>query len=149
MKINEKYYQPTSLPDLKVDSIYFLLSGQQVVYVGQSIRPYNRIFHHGWKRKIEFDKYVIVPLCDLPFDDLDSAEAHFISRHRPKHNQTIPSNSMYASVTEIIIAIHGKPNKNPVTTKKKLIACIEDKFNLGQNWYFNRAEVQYKFKINM
>jgi len=119
------------------------------VYVGQSIRPRIRVFQHGYKHKIKFDKYVIVPLSDLPFNDLDSAETHFISKYQPKYNQTIPTNSIYASVTEITIAIHGKPNKNPVTTKKKLIACIEDKFNLGRNWYFSRTEVQDKLKINM
>jgi hypothetical protein len=66
--------------ELLKPGIYFLVSGGEVVYVGQSTCPLARI---GW-HKIAYDAVKFVPVEP---DLLDAAEQHFIRLHRPKFNQ--------------------------------------------------------------
>lgn len=60
--------------------VYFLLDGQEVVYVGQAVNVYARIGQHTDKK---FDRYAFV-LC--PREMLDKLESLYIHCLRPRLN---------------------------------------------------------------
>lgn len=82
-----------ALPYAKATGIYFLLDGDEVVYVGQSVNVYSRIEDHTDKR---FDRYAFIP-CAV--DVLDRLESLYIHCLRPKLNGDIlGSNEKYAPI---------------------------------------------------
>ena len=69
-----------ALPWKKASGVYFLLDGDEVVYVGQAVNVYSRIAQHTNKR---FDRYAFVP-CAV--DALDRIESLYIHCLRPRLN---------------------------------------------------------------
>ena len=69
-----------ALPWKKSSGVYFLLEGDEVVYVGQAANVYSRIGQHTDKR---FDRYAFVP-CAV--DALDKLESLYIHCLRPRLN---------------------------------------------------------------
>jgi hypothetical protein len=57
--------------------IYFLIYEQRVVYVGQSVNVFSRIFTHTQTKK--FDSYVYMPCERDMLDKLESLYIHFLS----------------------------------------------------------------------
>ena len=66
--------------EVKASGVYFLLEGEKVVYIGQSVNVYARIHQHTDKR---FDRYAFVP-CAV--DALDKLESLYIHCLRPPLN---------------------------------------------------------------
>ena len=60
--------------------VYFLLDGNDVVYIGQSVNVYVRISSHAGKK---FDRYAFIP-CSI--EALDRLESLYIHLLRPKLN---------------------------------------------------------------
>ena len=69
-----------ALPWEKASGVYFLILGDEVVYVGQSTNIYSRIPNHVDK---EFDKYAFVP-CEVGL--LNKLESLYIHVLRPRLN---------------------------------------------------------------
>jgi hypothetical protein len=69
-----------ALPWNKVSGVYFLLDGDEVVYVGQAVNVYSRICQHAGKK---FDRYAYVP---CPVEILDRLESLYIHCLRPRLN---------------------------------------------------------------
>jgi hypothetical protein len=69
-----------ALPWAKTSGVYFLLDGDEVVYVGQAVNVYSRIAQHTEKR---FDRYAFVP---CPVDALNRLESLYIHCLRPRLN---------------------------------------------------------------
>ena len=69
-----------SLPWKKSSGVYFLLEGNEIVYVGQSTHVYSRIAQHNDKT---FDRYAFIP---CPPDKLDRLESLYIHYLRPRLN---------------------------------------------------------------
>lgn len=64
--------------------IYFLISGEEVVYIGQSLNVYARLRHHnGQRNKFEFDKFHYI-LCDA--NNLNELEKEYIHEFYPIYN---------------------------------------------------------------
>lgn len=63
--------------------VYFLLNGDRVVYVGQSVNVFARITQHSTAGVIKFDRYALVP-CQK--DWLDKIESLYIHCLRPAMN---------------------------------------------------------------
>lgn len=63
--------------------VYFLCSGDEVVYVGQSTTPSSRIGTHSMDNKKQFDRVYLLP---VPMSELNDVEAAFIHLLRPKLN---------------------------------------------------------------
>lgn len=61
--------------------IYFLISGGEIVYVGQSRIPIRRIGDHA--RDKVFDSISFEP---CRFEDLDERERHYIKAFEPRYN---------------------------------------------------------------
>jgi len=76
-------------PDLSRTGVYFLITGDQIVYIGQSQKSIgSRIGAHMGDGEKQFDSfscmYVPAELCD-------AVEAWYIATLRPEYNKVIPS----------------------------------------------------------
>lgn len=69
----------TAIPWEQSSGVYFLIAGDQIVYVGQSVNVYSRIAQHT---KI-FDRYAYIP-CAV--DVMDRLESLYIHCFRPPLN---------------------------------------------------------------
>ena len=78
--LREDEIAQAALPWAKASGVYFLLEGNEVVYVGQAVNVYSRIGQHTDKR---FDRYAFVP-CAV--DSLDRLESLYIHCLRPRLN---------------------------------------------------------------
>lgn len=78
--LREDEIAKAALPWAKASGVYFLLDGDEVVYVGQAVNVYSRIGQHTGKR---FDRYAFVP-CAV--DALDRLESLYIHCLRPRLN---------------------------------------------------------------
>ena len=81
-----------ALPWEKLSGVYFLVLGDEVVYVGQSTNVHARIPNHADK---EFDKYAFVP-CDV--DLLNKLESLYIHVLRPKINGNLNTQEKSAPI---------------------------------------------------
>lgn len=61
--------------------VYFLLSGDEIIYVGQSRNVYARVHDH--RRTVQFDRWAFIA-CDN--DQLLELEKHYIDVFQPKLN---------------------------------------------------------------
>lgn len=69
-------------------TIYFLIKGNEVVYVGRTKRFYDRILSHTQGDK-EFDSYYIIQIYDESlYVDL---ERYFIFKYKPRYNKKFPT----------------------------------------------------------
>lgn len=93
-----------SLPWAKASGVYFLLDGDEVVYVGQAANVYSRIGQHTNKR---FDRYAFVP-CSV--DALDRLESLYIHCLRPRMNGIQTNGANCAPLT--LTALLGMVPKN-------------------------------------
>jgi hypothetical protein len=82
--LSEEEIIKTSLPWQKSSGVYFLILGNRVVYVGQSVNVYSRIDEHT--RVKSFERYAYVP-CSI--DMLDKLESLYIHCLRPTLNSTL------------------------------------------------------------
>lgn len=67
--------------------IYFLICDEEIVYVGKSVNVKTRLDQHSINPDKNFNRYFAI-LCDK--EELNSLEAHYILRFRPKYNIAIP-----------------------------------------------------------
>ena len=82
-----------ALPWTRSCGVYFLLEGDEVVYVGQSVHVYSRIGQHTDKR---FDRYAFVPCAAEKLDILESLYIHCL---RPKLNGNQNNNAKCAPIS--------------------------------------------------
>jgi predicted GIY-YIG superfamily endonuclease len=82
-----------SLPWNRACGVYFLLDGDEVVYVGQAVNVYSRIDHHRGKK---FDRYAFVPCQPSMLDRLESLYIHFL---KPRLNGVQADDGMYAPLS--------------------------------------------------
>ena len=83
----------------KRSAIYYLFDGDEIVYVGQSIRVFTRIRDHLLSGK-RFNGFAVM---DTRQELLNQVEAEEIVNHNPRYNQqgTLPPNSTYMTVNQI------------------------------------------------
>ena len=74
---------PVEVPDGVLCGVYFLLDGEEVVYVGQSVNVYARVANHRESKR--FATAICIP---VPRDELDAVESAFIRRLRPRLNKS-------------------------------------------------------------
>lgn len=87
MSINltkEEIVSLSYLPPRSFCAVYFLVAGNDLVYIGQSENYPARIAAHSLTKTIVFDKYFHVE-C-MP-EDLKKMEREFILKHLPKYNK--------------------------------------------------------------
>ena len=81
MKFNEPGKDIKSFPNVSDSLIYFLLDGEDVVYVGQT--------HHGLRRPFQhFDKdFTEIKFFHCPPEELDYWEDCYIQKYQPIYNK--------------------------------------------------------------
>jgi prophage regulatory protein len=67
--------------------IYFLIDGDQIVYIGKSINVFARIAEHQRNNEKKFDTFTYI---QIPIDQLDEFEVEYINAYKPKYNVVIP-----------------------------------------------------------
>ena len=71
--------------------IYFLIKGEEIVYVGQTTNGLTRITQHCADKNFD---YYSIEKCQIT--NLDNLEARYIVEFNPKYNSsTLPKNSIY------------------------------------------------------
>ena len=73
--------------------IYFLLQGEEVVYVGQTRKGLSRPFNHDDKI------YNSIKIIKCDEKDLDRLESYFIEKYAPKYNKTIGGKTLFSLYT--------------------------------------------------
>ena len=108
-----------AMPWAKATGVYFLLDGDEVVYVGQAVNVYSRIGQHTNKR---FDRYAFVP-CSV--EALDLLESLYIHCLRPRLNgmQTNGANCAPITLTALLDMV---PNKELYRNEQK--AAIKQRY---------------------
>lgn len=78
--------------------VYFLINGNELVYIGQSTDMAKRITAHKNEKRITFNRYSFVE-CGI--DELDIIESLYIHAYRPKKNGKVRNNpeAKYAPVS--------------------------------------------------
>jgi hypothetical protein len=67
--------------------VYVLIRGDNIVYIGQSVRVDLRVAQHRTDRRIKFDR---VMMLRVPPGDLDAYEGALIRSIRPRRNGAAP-----------------------------------------------------------
>lgn len=88
------------IPVFNDTGVYFLLSGDEVVYVGQSVSVHRRVASHVGR--FHFDRVVWIPVDGVA---LDATEAAFIRLFNPEENRGVPTTD--DSLDQQILAAHG------------------------------------------
>jgi hypothetical protein len=89
---------------------YLLIDNDEIVYVGKSATPKQRVGTHQYSDK-NFDSYYIVSCNEEELQDL---EAKYIFKYHPKYNKIIP-------FTKSLLYI-GKTT--PIQNNQFLISCV-------------------------
>lgn len=83
-----------AMPAVSACGIYFLIDEKKVVYVGQSVNVFSRVFAHLGSKN--FDSYVYLPCEKEKLDKLESLYIHFLS---PPLNGNTPAGNKLAPLT--------------------------------------------------
>lgn len=79
--------------------IYFLICGDEIVYIGKSINCRARVAFHESEGVKDFDSYAIFVVDNI--DELGKYEAANIMHHKPKYNMALPGESIYKTALSI------------------------------------------------
>ena len=129
----------------KKPGIYLLFDGDEVVYVGKSKAPDQRIQTHLLSTKKIFDSYSIIPANE---EDLNSLETKYIFEYCPKYNKSLPGkknlvgsispktknqkiivqciildNKLYIDLSDQDFNIYKKPLQNKPSSKNLFGGC--------------------------
>lgn len=104
--------------------VYFLISGDEVVYVGQSKRLRMRVYSHC--RDKDFDS---VAYCHVYDGKPNNLEALYIAKYNPKYNATLPPNDYWLSSGIL-----------KTEASRRLNAVIDDFFDRSPDCFITRSE---------
>jgi hypothetical protein len=126
-------------------SVYALIDGNEIVYVGKSTNPYSRIGTHLLDKK--FDKFAILHGEDFSIEDeeFNKLYQHFeellIMKFKPKYNQSIDC-LIYVSPDKLKKETGlGKTEINKLVTKYKIGYSV-----LQGLIYYLRIDIQEAFE---
>lgn len=91
--------------------VYFLFLNEEIVYIGQSISVYNRIYQHLREGTKEFNRAFYLPVPNHV--DLVQVEEHCILTFRPKYNYQTHARSCQPKQTIEDIEYALKQIENP------------------------------------
>lgn len=100
--------------------VYFLIDGDEIVYVGSTTQFGSRILNHLSSRK-QFTAYAAI---DCNYDDLRQVEYSYIEKFKPKYNQARREDVIYAQVEKI---------KKPFAVSNKKFLEFIEAYNIPRN----------------
>ena len=83
---------------LTMTGIYYLIDGDEIVYIGQGANVWGRIGAHVAENKKVFDRFFFV---FVPTEDLDDFETEEIIKYNPRYNEKLPSIKKYATTLKL------------------------------------------------
>lgn len=81
----------------RLDGVYFLIDGDEVVYVGITSDIHNRIIQHIQENKKVFDKYTFIECGDERW----SAESNYVVKFKPKYNKKLNITSRWKNTKKV------------------------------------------------
>lgn len=143
MKFEESEYM--DLTDTPTIFIYFLISDDEVVYVGQTRRGLSRVYSHVYDK--QFTKIYIIE-CDET--ELDYWEDFYIFKYKPKYNKR-PNFKCNFSIAKLVHKINST-YKNGVfdykVTKTKVKKMITE-LNIVPREYENELYISIEDYIKI
>ncbi len=117
--------------------IYFLIRGEEVVYVGQSKNCFTRICHHFGNK--EFNKVILYP-CKI--SELDYYEDFFIKKYKPEYNKASNYEMNFSAnkIKKIFkerLNFSTSPSRILYICKKMNINIYIDDFTKSKNIYYD------------
>lgn len=76
--------------------LYFLIDGEEIVYVGQTLDLSSRAKKHE-----ETKAFSNIAFMFVPKGEVNDYEAEYIVRFSPKYNKMLPSNGLYKNLSTI------------------------------------------------
>ena len=126
-------------------SVYVLLDGNEIVYVGKSTNPYVRIGVHFSDKK--FDKFAILNAEDFSVEDNEFVDLYpyfeelLIMKYKPKYNKSINC-LIYASFDTVKRETGlGKRELKKLISKYKISSTDLQDFD-----YYSRSDIQEAFE---
>lgn len=134
MKFCEK--EDFSFPPLPNCMIYFLLQGEEVVYVGQTTKGIVRPLSHSDK---QFDG---IKVLFVDKEDLDETEGYFIAKYKPKYNSKITGYFRLITARDKIREATGIESFTVCNLRKKCDKLDIDICSLNGLSYINGHDVE-------
>ena len=120
MKFEEKTKINVLKSELFENMIYFLIKGEEVVYVGQSKKGISRPIHHYDK---DFDYFTFISVDKQ--EKLNELESYYIRKYTPKYNKFLPKIKDEISYTEFFEKYYKGRKEGRYNKVKQII--IENK----------------------
>ena len=118
MKFEEKQF--TDLTDIPFVFVYFLLQGDEVVYVGQTTRGLQRVYQHILTKN--FNKIYIIEVDE---EELDYQEDFYIDKYKPKYNKLL-KNKFRIEISSAASRINKELNPIKKLQNRDLQRCLEN-----------------------
>jgi excinuclease UvrABC nuclease subunit len=109
--------------------IYLLINNDEIIYIGKSLTPKQRVGIHQYSNK-KFDSYYIISCNEEELRDL---EAKYIFKYHPKHNKIMPFSKSLPYIGKTTSAQNNQFLISCVIINNRLYADLSKKrFNLIQ-----------------
>jgi hypothetical protein len=83
---------------LTMTGIYYLIDGNEIVYIGQGVNVWGRIGTHIAENSKVFDSFFFV---FVPSEDLDDYETNEIIKYNPKYNEKLSSSKEFVTTLKL------------------------------------------------
>lgn len=110
----------------RVTGVYFLIHGDEIVYVGQSVDVFSRFEVHRVSGKV-FDRVYYIECEEWELSDV---EAEYIIKFAPKYNRTVPGNNRWCSLSVIKKVMYTTIPELKRYIKKHNIVCNNGYYRL-------------------
>lgn len=99
MELEEILSHKRDKKNYQVSGIYYLIKGDEIVYVGQARNIFSRISTHIMEKEKDFDYCTVI---SIPYENLSEVETEEIFKHRPIYNTNIPRNNIYKTFKQLL-----------------------------------------------
>lgn len=117
-----------SVPYERITGIYFLIDGEEIVYVGQSLDIFTRIQIHKATGKV-FDRYYYIECEESALNEL---EAEHIVKFAPKYNSKPPYNSSWRTLKMLKRDLDADLNEIKRYIKQQKIVSTNGYYHIDQ-----------------
>lgn len=118
------------IQDAITSGIYYLISGNDIVYVGKSVNLLARIADHIRGNEKDFDGYFLYQ-CHISTANM--IEPYEIMHYLPKYNTSLPPNTKWMTKKRIARFIRfALPELNKYIAENKIVGK-----QVGENLYFD------------
>lgn len=131
-----------SIKSINMSGVYFLIKGNEIVYIGKTTKGYSRIYQHLYQKTKDFDYYFY---ASLPLDKIDEYENKYIIMFTPKYNNILPKGNTMDAIQKRIKEMKLKDySYHYVYNIKKIINELKIKpiTEINNKKYYSNEDVE-------